>query len=76
MENIERTYAQIKNNKMLIGFGISTPQNILDFSPYCDGVIVGSAVVKSIMADKDERTDYANTISLIMELSKACEIDQ
>ena len=72
MDNIKRTYQQIENNKMLIGFGISSAQNILDFSPYCDGVIVGSAVVKNIMADQEQGADYKNTLCLIEELSKAC----
>ncbi len=70
--NIERTYRQIENNKMLIGFGISSPRNIVDFSPYCDGVIVGSAVVKKIMADRKAGTGIKNTLSLIEELSAAC----
>ena len=72
MDNIKRTYQQIENNKMLIGFGISSPQNILDFSPYCDGVIVGSAVVKKIMADNKQGMGHKSTLSLINELSRAC----
>jgi len=72
IDNIKNTYQLIENNKMLIGFGISAPQNILDFSPHCDGVIVGSAVVKSIMTDVEKGNRYQSTISLIERLSKVC----
>ena len=72
IDNIEHTYQLIENNKMLIGFGISSPQNILDFSPHCDGVIVGSAVVKSIMMDVEKGNRYQGTISLIEGLSRVC----
>jgi len=70
-ENISRTYQIMKKNKMLIGFGISGPEDIKRFSPHCDGVIVGSAVVKSLMADKG----LSNTISLIRNLNMACDFD-
>jgi tryptophan synthase alpha chain len=73
MENIKRTYQQIKNNKMLIGFGISSAQNILDFSPYCDGVIVGSAFVKAITKDVETNSGYNNALNLIQLLSAACD---
>lgn len=33
-----------------VGFGISTPQQAAMFKPYCDGVIVGSAIVRLIAA--------------------------
>ena len=72
IDNIERTYQLIENNKMLIGFGISTPQNILDFSPHCDGVIVGSAVVKSIIMDQKNGDNFNSTLTLIQDLSTAC----
>jgi tryptophan synthase alpha chain len=73
MDNIDRTYTQIKKNKMLIGFGISNAQNVREFAPYCDGVIVGSAVVKSIMADHKNNNNYATTLKLVKQLSAACK---
>jgi tryptophan synthase alpha chain len=73
LENIDRTYRTIEKNKMLIGFGISSPQNIIDFSPYCDGVIVGSAVVRSLSADSEKGDKYTETLNLISGLSAACE---
>jgi tryptophan synthase alpha chain len=68
IENINRTYSLVKKNKMMIGFGISKPENIKSFSPYCDGVIVGSRIMKSLL-DGDSLDD---TISIIKELSCAC----
>lgn len=67
--NLETTYRNITKNKMMIGFGISKPEDIKTFSPYCDGVIVGSAVIKSIMNDN---TKFEKTKELINSLSKAC----
>jgi tryptophan synthase alpha chain len=68
--NIERTYSVIKKNKMLIGFGVSTPANIEAFSPYCDGVIVGSRIMKSLLGIGD----MCVTLEIISELSNACNL--
>jgi len=68
-ENLERTYSLIKKNKMLIGFGISKSDDVKNFSPYCDGVIVGSRIIKSIL--NDDKLD--DTLKIIGELNKACE---
>lgn len=68
IQNISRTRSIVKKNKMLIGFGVSKPENVKTFAPYCDGVIVGSAVIKSLMNE-----NIADTLKLISELSLACE---
>lgn len=70
LENLERTYQTVTVNKMQIGFGISNPENIKQFSDYCDGVIVGSAIIKSLEIDDN---NYSKTISLIKELKTACK---
>jgi tryptophan synthase alpha chain len=67
--NLERTYSLIEKNKMLIGFGISTPENIKSFAPYCDGVIVGSAIIKKM---EECKNDYSVLEKYIGALSKAC----
>jgi tryptophan synthase alpha chain len=67
INNITRTRSIIKKNKMLIGFGVSKPENVRTFAPHCDGVIVGSAVIKSLMSD-----DISCTLELISNLSMAC----
>ena len=70
LKNLDVTYRTIKNNKMMIGFGISKPEDIKTFSPYCDGLIVGSAVIKSII---DDNVKFEATKKLITNLSNACE---
>lgn len=70
LQNLERTYSNVTINKMQIGFGISSPENVIQFSPYCDGVIVGSAIIKSLSTDYEE---YSNTLSLVRELKEACK---
>jgi len=67
IQNITRTRSIIKKNKMLIGFGVSKPENIRTFAPHCDGVIVGSAVIKSLM-----NGDINCTLKLVSKLSIAC----
>lgn len=69
--NLKRTYSLVTKNKMLIGFGISTPENIKSFAPYCDGVIVGSAIIKKM---EECKNDYSVLEKYIGALSKACGI--
>lgn len=69
-ENLSRTYKTVEQNKMQIGFGISSPENVKQFSNYCDGVIVGSAIIKSL--EKDD-IEYSNTLNLIRQLKAACK---
>ncbi len=68
-ENLKRTYSLVKKNKMLIGFGISKPEDIKNFSHYCDGVILGSKIIKSLL-----ESNINNTLKLIKELSNACDL--
>ncbi|MCB9208026.1 MAG: tryptophan synthase subunit alpha [Ignavibacteriales bacterium] len=70
LQNLNRTYKIASKNKMQIGFGISSGEDVKRFSPYCDGVIVGSAVIKSLLTD-DEK--FTNTIKLVKELKEACK---
>ncbi len=68
LKNLERTYSIVNKNKMLIGFGISTPENVRTFLPHCDGVIVGSAVIKKIIETKT----ISGIGEFVKSLSKAC----
>lgn len=70
LQNLERTYKLVDKNKMQIGFGISTGSDVKRFHPYCDGVIVGSAIVKSLGNNKD---NYDVTFNLVKELKSACK---
>lgn len=48
LEALRKTRKIVKKNKMLIGFGISSAESIRSISPYSDGVIVGSAIIKKL----------------------------
>ncbi len=67
LANLQRTYHTLQNNKMLIGFGISSPQDVKQFAPFCDGVIVGSAMIKRLMNSRED------ALQLIGALRKACD---
>ncbi len=67
--NLERTYKLVTKNKMLVGFGISSPEDIRKISPYCDGVIVGSAVIKSLSRNGG---DYSSTLEFVKRLNEGC----
>ena len=66
MNPLKRTYSLMKKNKMLIGFGISNVEDVKNLSAYCDGVIVGSAVIKSLM-----HQNKVSVLSLIKNLKEA-----
>ena len=55
-DNLQDKVAQIKDAgrlPVLIGFGISTPDQAAQAARVCDGVIVGSAIVKIIQQNKE-----------------------
>jgi tryptophan synthase alpha chain len=70
LNNLKRTYSLLNKNKMMIGFGISKPEDVKTFSPYCDGVIVGSKIMKSLL-DKEKLDD---TLNIISSLSVSCNL--
>ncbi|MGD8780806.1 MAG: tryptophan synthase subunit alpha [Ignavibacteria bacterium] len=69
---LEKTYKLITKNKMLIGFGISKPEHVKQFKDVCDGVIVGSAVIKSLMNDE---VNFRRANKMVKELSSVCNND-
>ena len=69
LENIKRTYKTVAKNKMQIGFGISSAENVKQFAPYCDGVIVGSAIIQSLKIDD---SNFSKTLGLVKNLKAAC----
>jgi len=72
IQNLKRTYGLIKKNKMLVGFGVTNQTDIARIAPYCDGVIVGSAIIKSLM--QDQTNFFKNTMDLVEKLSRSCTI--
>jgi tryptophan synthase alpha chain len=67
IEFIKRAHNSISKNKTLVGFGISNGDDAKAFTPYCDGVIVGSAVIKSLTNDNKR---YSSTITLVRSLKQ------
>lgn len=70
VENIERTYKYVNKNKMLVGFGISSPNDIEKIKTTCDGVIVASSIMK-IMQKENYKID--EVLEFVSSLSKACD---
>lgn len=66
--NLKRTYSLLEKNKMMIGFGISKPEDVKRFSPFCDGVIVGSRIMKSLLNNEERK----ETLNVIKQLSLSC----
>lgn len=48
LEELVGLIKQETDTPVAIGFGINTPEQVKEFSQYCDGVIVGSAIIKII----------------------------
>ena len=68
LEFIKKNQKLVTKNKMLVGFGISNEEDAKKYSPFCDGVIVGSAVIKSLM---NENGNHNQTVKLVRELKNA-----
>ena len=68
LEFIKKNQKLVTKNKMLVGFGISNKEDAKKYSPFCDGVIVGSAVIKSLM---NENGNHNQTVKLVRELKNA-----
>ncbi|HVO73984.1 MAG TPA: tryptophan synthase subunit alpha [Ignavibacteriaceae bacterium] len=67
-KQLKKVSGLVTKNPLLIGFGISSPEDVKMFAPYCSGVIVGSAVIKSLM---NTNGSYRNSIALVKELKEA-----
>jgi tryptophan synthase alpha chain len=65
LEFVKRAYENCTKNKVLVGFGIADAEDAKAFKPFCDGVIVGSAVIKSLL---DDNNNYQNTLELVRKL--------
>lgn len=62
---IKNAYEQCTKNRVLVGFGISSVEDVKYYKPHCDGVIVGSVVIKSLMNDN---STYQKTLELVSNL--------
>ncbi|MGE5363307.1 MAG: tryptophan synthase subunit alpha [Bacteroidota bacterium] len=68
LSSLHKTYSLISKNKMLVGFGISGADSVRQVKSCCDGVIVGSAVIKRLM---NNGTDYQAALSFVNELKNS-----
>lgn len=69
-KSLERNYNLITKNRMLIGFGISSAEDIEQMKLFADGFIVGSAIIKAL---DEDNSNFSNTKNLIRKLRKACD---
>lgn len=53
-----------------IGFGISGPEMAKKFAPYCDGIIIGSAIVKMINDSRNNDEIFESVISFISSIKE------
>ncbi|MFH0877739.1 MAG: tryptophan synthase subunit alpha [Candidatus Omnitrophota bacterium] len=52
------------------GFGVSTPEQVKAVGSFCDGVIVGSAIVKSISQNTSKRRLVSNVGAFVRALTR------
>jgi tryptophan synthase alpha chain len=57
-ENFIKTVEKKSDIPVCVGFGISTPEQAQKMSAYCDGVIVGSAIVKLVLQYGENSPEY------------------
>ena len=66
-EEQEQVVAAIKAQSdatVMIGFGISTPQDVHDVLEFCDVAVVGSAIIQRLQtSDLTETLDYIGTLA-------------
>ncbi|MCX7921277.1 MAG: tryptophan synthase subunit alpha [Clostridia bacterium] len=56
-----------------LGFGISTPEHVQKLRKYCDGLIVGSAIVRQVEKSTGEEEIIKNVGNLVRELRYALD---
>lgn len=66
LENVKRLRKFIKNNNLLIGFGINSKKTIDTFWEHSDGFIIGSAVINRLIEDPNGKT----VIKFVKELKQ------
>ena len=53
----------------VVGFGISTPQQARQLVPLSDGVVVGSALIKLFLKEKNEKAALREACSLVSQMA-------
>ena len=78
LSQVKKTYKKLKMFSKLpivVGFGINTPEKAKNVSAYADGVVVGSALVREIDKNMDQKSNIKhNIIALVKKFAKAVSI--
>ena len=78
LSKVKKTYKKLKMFSKLpivVGFGINTPEKAKNVSAYADGVVVGSALVREIDKNMDQKSNIKNNIiALVKKFAKAVSI--
>lgn len=53
----------------VVGFGISTPEQVRQLAPFSDGVVVGSSLVKMFLEEKNHRAALRKACSLVSKMA-------
>jgi len=56
---------------LVVGFGISTPQQVAEVAAYCNGVVVGSALVKLLLEERNYRVALRKACSLFSQMAES-----
>jgi tryptophan synthase alpha chain len=67
IDYVRKTKNILNNKKVLVGFGISDEESAKTFSNESDGIIIGSAVIKSLM---NSNGTYTQTLDFIRSIKK------
>ncbi len=68
LEYIKEVKSQNISKPVLVGFGISNPEDAKLFAEISDGIIIGSAIINSIIGSND---NYIMTLELVKNLKKS-----
>ncbi len=78
LSQVKKTYKKFKMFSKLpivVGFGINTLEKAKSVSAYADGVVVGSALVREIDKNMDQKSNIKNNIiALVKKFAKAVSI--
>jgi tryptophan synthase alpha chain len=72
IEFLERARRTVRKNPLLVGFGISTPEDASLIARNCDGIVIGSALV-NILKNSQQNGSYNEAKSFVQQMRKAID---
>lgn len=75
-DNVEREIRRIRTHSdlpLVVGFGISTPEQARELASLADGIVIGSAFVRLIAENADSPELAARVSSFAREIKKAMQ---